>query len=176
MALKAKRKYAKRKVSAKSNPKTLSGPNKGKWYGIRFEKEMENRFDEKMSIIDHNLDNKSSTPNWYYPSKYSLKAEEIALVVDQKQEIYGDSFGKSGDVMSILYPDGIALDQMHDALTVVRIVDKLFRIATDKDALGESPYEDLSGYGLLGAVKHSSQRALKASNKPYKALKLKKLV
>ena len=38
-------------------------------------------------------------------------------------------------------------------LTITRIIDKLFRIANRKDAFGESPYRDLTGYGLLGYVK-----------------------
>jgi hypothetical protein len=32
-------------------------------------------------------------------------------------------------------------------------LDKLFRIATARDALGESPYRDIAGYGLLGAAR-----------------------
>jgi hypothetical protein len=71
-------------------------------------------------------------------------------LVAEKQAAYGDSFGKSGEVMRILYPEGIAPEQMDDALCVVRMVDKLFRIATDRDALGESPYRDIAGYALLG--------------------------
>ena len=55
--------------------------------------------------------------------------------------------------MKILYPNGISSDQLEDALAIVRILDKLFRIATDKDALGESPYRDIAGYGLLGAAR-----------------------
>jgi hypothetical protein len=35
-------------------------------------------------------------------------------------------------------------------LAVTRIVDKLFRIATDKDAFGENPFKDIAGYGILG--------------------------
>jgi hypothetical protein len=38
-------------------------------------------------------------------------------------------------------------------LCVVRIFDKLKRIATNKDAFGESPYGDIIGYGLLGLHK-----------------------
>lgn len=37
-------------------------------------------------------------------------------------------------------------------LITVRIFDKLKRIATDRDALGESPYRDIAGYGILGAT------------------------
>ena len=84
---------------------------------------------------------------------YAL-AKQIAKTVIEKQAAYGDSFGKSGDVMRILYPDGIRPEQMGDALAVVRILDKLFRIASKKDAFGESPYLDLAGYGLLGATKN----------------------
>lgn len=84
---------------------------------------------------------------------YSLLALEIGELVEQKQAAYGDSFGKSGDVLRILYPNGISPDRIDDALCVVRIVDKLFRIATNRDALGESPYRDIAGYALLGAVR-----------------------
>lgn len=78
---------------------------------------------------------------------------EIGAKTDEKQAAYGDSFGRSGEVMREFYPNGILPEQMDDALAVVRIVDKLFRIATKKDAFGESPYRDIAGYGLLGAMR-----------------------
>jgi hypothetical protein len=55
--------------------------------------------------------------------------------------------------MRILYSDGIKPDQLGDALAIVRIIDKLFRLATRKEAFGESPYRDIAGYALLGAMK-----------------------
>ena len=84
---------------------------------------------------------------------YADLGRKVGDLVTEKQAAYGDSFGRSGQVMCILYPNGITAEQMHDALAVVRIVDKLFRIATDKNALGESPYRDIAGYGLLGAAR-----------------------
>ena len=89
-------------------------------------------------------------------SKFAKLGAEIGELVDTKQAAYGDSFGKAGAVMRILYPNGISVDAIDDALAVVRIIDKLFRIATDKDALGESPYKDICGYGLLGAARDSA--------------------
>lgn len=89
--------------------------------------------------------------------KYEKIAAEIGKLVDEKQAAYGDSFGKAGKVMKILYPNGIPLEKIDDALCIVRIIDKLFRIATDKDALGESPYRDISGYGLLGANRDKNE-------------------
>lgn len=80
---------------------------------------------------------------------YENIGKEVGELVERKQAAYGDSFGKSGDVMRALYPNGIKNDQMDDALTIVRIVDNIFRIATKKDALGESPYRDIAGYALL---------------------------
>lgn len=84
---------------------------------------------------------------------YSLLGQKIGELVEQKQAAYGDSFGKSGDVLRILYPGGISPEQIDDALSIVRIVDKLFRIATAKDAFGETPYRDIAGYGILGAYR-----------------------
>ena len=82
-------------------------------------------------------------------SKWHPIAESIAATVAEKNAAYGDSFARSGEVMAVLYPHGIAPEQMADALAVVRVVDKLFRIATDRDALGESPWRDIAGYALL---------------------------
>lgn len=84
---------------------------------------------------------------------YEQLGQEVGKLTDHKQSSYGNSFGKAGDVLSILYPDGIQPDQYGDALAMVRVIDKLFRIATDKDAFGESPWRDIAGYGLLGAGK-----------------------
>lgn len=50
-------------------------------------------------------------------------------------------------------------------LCIVRIFDKLMRIANKKDAFAESPYADLAGYALLGEKKYTqSIRQLDAFN------------
>lgn len=87
------------------------------------------------------------------PTDYERLGAEIGRLVTSKQAAYGDAFGRSGEVMRILYPGGIRPEQLDDALAVVRVLDKLFRIATDRDALGESPWRDVAGYGLLGAAR-----------------------
>ena len=84
--------------------------------------------------------------------RYEAAGRALGALVDTKQAAYGDSFGRAGDVLRILYPAGIRPEQYRDALAVTRVVDKLFRIATDRDALGESPWLDVAGYGLLGAA------------------------
>jgi hypothetical protein len=86
-------------------------------------------------------------------------AGEIGKLLTTKQAAYGDSFGKSGAVMAILYPEGIPLEKLDDALTVVRVLDKLFRIATDRDALGESPWGDVAGYAVLAKARVERAKA-----------------
>lgn len=90
---------------------------------------------------------------------YSQVGFQIGMMVAEKQAAYGDSFGKSREVMEILYPDGVSLEKLGDCLTVVRIIDKLFRIATDRDALGESPWTDIAGYALLATVRQAGSKA-----------------
>lgn len=85
-------------------------------------------------------------------SKYERIGQEIGQLVFEKQIAYGDSFGNAGAMLKILYPLGIRVDQYNDALAVVRIIDKLFRIANEKDAFGENPYKDIAGYGILGTA------------------------
>jgi len=84
---------------------------------------------------------------------YETLGTGIGRLVGEKQGQYGDSFGRAGGVLRILYPNGVSPEAMDDALAVVRVVDKLFRIATaagGKDGGGESPWRDIAGYALLG--------------------------
>ena len=83
---------------------------------------------------------------------YEETAEEIGKLVSQKNQAYGSSFAESYKILEVLYPSGIKPDQYTDALAIIRVLDKLFRIATDRDALGESPWRDIAGYGILGTV------------------------
>lgn len=85
--------------------------------------------------------------------KYKDIGAEIGALVEEKQVAYGDSFSKAGAILRILYPDGVPLEKLDDMLTIARIVDKLFRIATDRDALGESPWRDIAGYALLSVAR-----------------------
>lgn len=89
---------------------------------------------------------------------YQKIGSEIGALVIEKQKAYGDSFGNAGAVMKILYPQGIDAEKMDDALTIVRIVDKLFRIANKKNAFGESPYRDIAGYALLAVGRDEREK------------------
>ena len=77
-------------------------------------------------------------------------ANEIGELVQEKNKAYGDSFAKSQQIVKILYPDGVRSAQYMDMLAITRVIDKLFRIATKKDAFGESPWRDICGYAILG--------------------------
>ena len=76
-------------------------------------------------------------------------AADVAALVEEKDTAYGASFDRAGDVLRVLYPGGVKVEQYDDLLAVVRIVDKLFRIANGSQGT-ESPYLDIVGYGLLG--------------------------
>ena len=89
--------------------------------------------------------------------KYEKLATAIGRLTDEKNAAYGSSYHRAGEIMAILYPNGISVEQYPDVLATVRVLDKLFRIATDKKAFGESPWRDVAGYGLLGAEKDSHE-------------------
>jgi hypothetical protein len=77
---------------------------------------------------------------------------QIGKIVATKNAAYGNAFGTAGEALRLLYPDGLQPVQYDDALALVRIFDKMKRIATKKDAFGESPFVDIAGYGILGAA------------------------
>jgi len=81
---------------------------------------------------------------------YEEVARTIGALVDKKNCAYGSSFTHSGAILKVLYPNGITLDKYDDLLCMARVIDKLFRIATNNDdAFNESPWQDIAGYAIL---------------------------
>jgi len=84
---------------------------------------------------------------------YEQIGKEIGALVDKKNASYGSSFDNAGEILKILYPESIGVEQYTDALAIIRIIDKLFRIANNKYAFDEEPWKDIAGYGILGVAK-----------------------
>lgn len=78
---------------------------------------------------------------------------EMGKLVAEKNAAYGNSFGRAGELLALLYPDGVKPEQYRDMLAIIRVIDKLFRIVTRKDAFGESPWRDIAGYSILSVWK-----------------------
>ena len=98
--------------------------------------------------------------------KYENIGKQVGKVVDDKQIKYGDSYGKSEAILAALYPNGITPDQYKDLLFIVRVNDKLSRIATSNDQDGENPAMDIAGYSLLKMAQ--GQKTLFKKYKPKK--------
>ena len=86
---------------------------------------------------------------------FSQLGDAVGDLVHDKQRAYGDSFGRSGECLRQMFPDGIKPHQYDDLLTIARILDKLFRLANDPSAFDENPYRDIVGYALLGMNRHN---------------------
>jgi len=92
-------------------------------------------------------------------NKFSEIGAEVGKLVSDKQRAYGDSFGRSGECLRQMFPEGIKPHQYDDLLTIARILDKLFRIANNPTAFDENPYQDIVGYGLMGMNRHNSSNS-----------------
>jgi hypothetical protein len=89
---------------------------------------------------------------------YEQIGQQVGQLVDEKNAAYGSSFAESHKILSVLYPNGISPEQYTDALAIIRVIDKLFRIATSKDAFGETPWQDIAGYAILGVANAGNRR------------------
>ena len=89
-------------------------------------------------------------------SNFENIGTDIGKLVKEKNVAYGDSFSKAAKILETLYPDGVKPEQYIDMLAVIRVLDKLFRLATRKDAFGESPWKDICGYAILGVANDQS--------------------
>lgn len=81
--------------------------------------------------------------------RYEQSGMHVGAMVDRKQEQYGDAYHRCAPILRALWPDGIPVERYTDVLAVVRVVDKLFRIAADNQG-AEDAWADIAGYGLLG--------------------------
>jgi tRNA A37 threonylcarbamoyltransferase TsaD len=82
-------------------------------------------------------------------SDFHKIASDLATLLEQKNLAYGNAFAKTTQILELLYPEGIKVEQYKDIHVIVRMLDKISRIAKDNDPMGESPYQDLAGYCLL---------------------------
>lgn len=81
--------------------------------------------------------------------KYKEKALEIAQLVESKNRAYGDSISKTAEILEILYGDSIPKEKYKDLHYIIRMLDKIARLASsDEKAFGEDCWKDLGGYAL----------------------------
>ena len=97
-------------------------------------------------------------------SRFHTIADGIASLICLKQRAYGDSFTKAQLIMDILYPGGVPVSSYRDMLTIIRILDKLSRIATADDPMNEDPWMDIVGYGLLALWQRERAQEREANN------------
>lgn len=87
------------------------------------------------------------------PVNYEEIAQNIGALLNEKQTAYGNAFGEMEKLITVLYPQGIAPYQYKNLLTLVRILDKIFRIANspdgENDPMNEEPWKDIAGYSIL---------------------------
>lgn len=89
---------------------------------------------------------------------YDEIAQAIATLLATKQAQYGDSVGTAPKILALLYPDGVCVGQYGDLLTIVRILDKLKRIATANADDPEDAWLDLAGYAVLRLAHRTDAR------------------
>lgn len=89
---------------------------------------------------------------------YAAIGKEIGVLVAAKNKAYGNSFAQSGDVLRVLYPEGVAPYQYDTLLYITRVLDKLFRMAADNDPDGENPAMDIAGYSILEVARRGKEQ------------------
>ena len=92
------------------------------------------------------------TPDDSIARRLADKGVVLGELVRSKNLAYGNSVDTSARAFELLFPDGIPKDKFVQALLLVRIWDKMMRIATQEEAFEESPFDDIAGYGILGSV------------------------
>lgn len=91
---------------------------------------------------------------------YEKIGQEIGKLVDKKNTEYGSAFTKVDQIMVILYPNGMTVNQMKNASLLIRILDKVVRISNGNQG-DENAFNDLVGYGILGSAEPKEKEVFK---------------
>lgn len=101
--------------------------------------------------------------------KFEEIATEIGKLVAVKNINYGDSFSHTGEIMKFLFPDGIPIEKYEVFLALVRIMDKIFRLATNPNYNNENAWADIAGYCVL-MLGYETQKKPEEANREEKRL------
>lgn len=77
--------------------------------------------------------------------------QDLQTLMLSKRKAYGNAFNDAPQILKHLYPNGIQPHQYDDLLTIVRILDKIYRIANGANT--EDPWQDIAGYAVLSMEK-----------------------
>ena len=75
---------------------------------------------------------------------------DVVKIVEEKNKEYGSAFQKVTEILTILFPNGIPTNKYHDVAILIRVLDKVCRIASANDkGVKKDAWLDITGYGLL---------------------------
>jgi hypothetical protein len=87
------------------------------------------------------------------PKTFQDIALETADTLVLKDKAYGSSFNKTAEFLKLLFPDGVVDDQYSHLMYIVRVLDKIGRIANCSLLPPEEgvldAYKDINGYTTL---------------------------
>ena len=124
--------------------------------------------DEEAKRILENIEKEKKLLKEKSTGTYERIATDIGKLCDEKNKHYGNSFAQSKEFLQLLWPNGVPVESYTDMLGIIRIFDKLKRIATSPEAFGENPCSDVIGYALL-MIKAAEDRKKALSSKDEKA-------
>ena len=74
--------------------------------------------------------------------KFKKITDDLAQILSIKDEAYGNAFDKTTQSLSLLYPNGIKVEQYKDLHVIIRMLDKISRIARGIPVGGDIEYAD----------------------------------
>lgn len=92
------------------------------------------------------------------------RGQKIGATVEAKSKQYAGTTEVAAGMMLCLFPEGIPTEKMGSALLLVRICDKMGRIAQGDGTGDEDAWGDIAGYGLIGQKHNEDEIAAEEVN------------
>lgn len=91
-------------------------------------------------------------------NEYESAGQALGLLIDEKRRQYGGgALERAAAVMTLLYPDGIQPEHYCDAMSLMRVVEKLCRVAGGNQG-DEDAWIDIAGHGLVAGAISAKRR------------------
>lgn len=104
-------------------------------------------FKEKEVIKDDHY--KPTPKEEIIENKFLKIAQNIANLLNTKNQQYGSAYKSAPQILNLLYPNGVQPKDYSSLLYITRVLDKLQRIATNNADDLEDPFKDIAGYSIL---------------------------
>jgi len=75
--------------------------------------------------------------------EYEKLGNDIKPIVEKLESDYGHSLGETKEILKMMYPNGVNQEQLGDVVSIVRMLDEMFKVARIDGAVSDENRDEV---------------------------------